>query len=333
MIDHPQRFSRSFILDLYDREHKFCKRTLLPLQYIAPHGNRIFRELIPHKLRMTREPWYWIIPHHAKDQTVERSPYPEGPTSLYGQRYFPEKEPEPRLELYPKTYIRNFTFAIDDLRTILFQGKYTVDDIFLAGAEYIARKWIEKGEIKMADAPFFYEVNISPAEVRTIHEDMFPPEAYQVEGVFRLPQLSRQRKRTRFRKIIPKPFPICELSKYGPTQTSGRGKPGNGRILMHARVHRALTEEIELSDKVEVGGFLVGRPFRQPDSAPNEDDPDFRWSIEITDLVKAEGAWGKPLALLFTGDTWSLIRKRIDIDFADKELVIPFAKIKLPSNF
>ncbi len=151
--------------------------------------------------------------------------------------------------------------------------------------------------------------------------DLFPPEAYEVEGVFRLPQRVKGRKRIRFNKIPPDPFPERGPGHYGETEGKGRGEPVSGRIFIHEGVYRALKQEIELSDTVEVGGFLVGHPYRLSESPENEDDPQYRWLLEITDLVRAEGAWGKPMALLFTGGTWSHIRKHIDIHFPDKELV------------
>jgi len=152
-------------------------------------------------------------------------------------------------------------------------------------------------------------------------EDFFPPEAFQVEGVFQLPPLDKDRKRITFRKVTPVPLPECDLERYVNTHTQGRGKPGDGRIMMNADVYQALREEIFLNPKAEDGGYLLGIPYRQPGSPESEDDPEFRWLIEITDVIQAENAWGRPALLLFTGETWSKISRRIDKDYPDKKLV------------
>ncbi|MDM8515091.1 hypothetical protein QUF76_02740 [Desulfobacterales bacterium HSG16] len=312
---------RSFIMSLYDSGFKLCENFIFPLTMIAPFGNRIFRELIPDKLKTAREPWYYFVPYFSEHDPVKRSTHPIGPTSLCGRQYFPEKEPLPRAELHPDTFVTGFKFIIYDFKTVLFEGEYFADDIFQALAEYLGRKQIEKGRIKMEDSPFYYKVDVQPHEVRTVPDDLFPPEAYDVEGVFRLPQLSKTRKRTKFRKIVPEPFPVRDFTYYSHTQTAGRGRPGENRIIMKTDVYHALLEKIEFSKDIEMGGFLAGYPFRQPNSPENEDDPEYRWQVEITDLIEAEGAWGKPLSLLFTGDTWSRSRIRMDKDFKGKELV------------
>ena len=196
--------------------------------------------------------------------------------------------------------------------------------IFLAAAEQLTRRWIEKGGTSMKEGPFYYTATPSRYSAATVPEDLFPPEAYRVEGVFRLPRLTPDRKRIKFRKILPPPFPVKDVADYGRTEVRGKGESLSGRIFMGAGVYRALKSGMDLSRQVETGGFLVGRPYRLPGSPESEDDPGFRWLVEITDAVPAEGAWGKPMALLFTGDTWSRMRKQIDVSFPDKDLVAWF---------
>ena len=315
---------RSFRLDICGGDLKPLVHFLLPLSVIAPLGNRIFREVIPEKRLYLTEPWYYVMENPSDRAPLKRADYPAGPTSLYATRYFPENEPLPRVKLHPDAPVSGFWFFIKDLDRVLFQGAYTTDDIFLAAAEHLARRWIEKGGMSMKEGPFYYTAETSRYSAKTIPEDLFPPEAYDVEGVFRLPRLPAARKRIKFKKIVPAPFPVRDPAEYGETRAKGKGEPVSGKIFMHADVYQALKSGIELSRDAETGGFLVGRPFRLPDSAENEDDPQFRWLVEITDTVQAEGAWGKPLALLFTGDTWSRMRKQIDVSFPEKDLVAWF---------
>jgi len=309
---------RSFIILLYDGKLKERGYFQVPVSTAAPFGNRILYEVLPEQMKLMREPWYGFVPY---DTHVSRSPLPKGHTSLYGVQYNPEKEPPPRVTLHPEARILCFGVCIFDFQDEKYRGKYSVDDIFLAGAEYLARAWIRKEKMEMNEGPFYYEVDASPHAVSTVSPDLFPTEAYQMEGVFQLPPLAKDRKRIQFRRVAPSPLPERDISSFGNTQTHGRGDPGNGIVLMHERVFQALQKEIQLSARAEEGGFLVGFPYRQPGSPENEDDPEFRWILEITDVVQAESAWGRPLMILFTGDTWSHITRRIDREFPGKRLV------------
>jgi hypothetical protein len=312
---------RSFVIALFDKTFKERDYFLLPVSVAAPFINRIIKERLPEITKTAREPWYRLVPHYRDEGPVQRSPLPVGPTSLYGIQYNADKEPPPRVTLHPDAHIISFTVALLDFDKEILRGEFTVDDIFLAGTECLARARIKEGRMKVDEGPFYYKVGVSPIDVRTVPVDLFPPEAYKVEGVFRLPQLAKDRKRTQFRKVTPAPLPEHDPSSFGNTQTFGRGKQGNGGVLMHASVYKALREDIYLSSKNEDGGYLLGFPYRQPGSPESEDDPGFRWLLEITDVIQAEGAWGRPGLLLFTGDTWSRVNRRLDSEYPDKKLV------------
>ena len=312
---------RSFLIILYNRNLEERGHFSVPLAIAAPFGNRLLREMVPDQAQTMREPWYALTAHSAHEALQPRSPKPEGPTSLYGTQYLPDDEPQPRVTLHPQAPYRSFSVTLLDLQTELFRGEYSVDDIFLAWAELLARKWIEKGRMQTSEGPFYYTAAPQEKEVRTAPRDLFPPEAYQVEGVFQLPRLVQDRERILFRKVPSPPLPERAPSSYDHTRTYGRGQRRDGLIFMRADVYQALREGIYLSSKVEDGGYILGLPYRQLGSPENEEDPEFRWLIEMTDVVQAEGAWGKPGSLLFTGETWSQISRRIDRDYPDKKLV------------
>jgi hypothetical protein len=61
-----------------------------------------------------------------------------------------------------------------------------------------------------------------------------------------------------------------------------------------------------------------------PEGPEDEDNSEFSWLIEITDVIQAENTWGNPIWLLFTGDSWSRAKRRIDQDFPGKKLVAWF---------
>ncbi len=311
---------RSFFFVLYNGAGEECGIFHVPLSVAAPFANRLLREALPDRRETLHEPWYALEPLHG-DRPRRRADYPAGMTSLYGVRYVPDEEPPPRVTLCPEAPIRYFTVRILDFRTELYRGVYTVDDIFRAGAEYLARGQIEKDRLEADEGPFTYEVLPSPEPVRTAPPELFPPEAYQVEGVFQLPLLAEDRERTVFRRVTPPPLPERDLASFGDLQTHGKGEAGRGVVLMHASVYRALKEGLVLSARTEDGGYLLGVPYRQPDSLEDEEDDGYRWVLEITDPVLAEGAWARPGMLLFTGESWSRVTRRLDREGGDKKLV------------
>lgn len=311
----------SFTIILYNGRFEERGRFSMPVSIAAPFANRILNEQVLSKGESITEPWYKLVSHSTHEDPFQRSLYPEGPTSLTGKRYNPDQEPLPRVALHPEAHILSFTITLLDFQKEILRGQYGVDDIFLAGAEYLARAWIEKKNMDYNEGPFYYQVEVSSVMKRTAPLDLFPPEAYKVEGVFRLPPLEKGRERTKFRKVEPPPLPQRDLSSFGQKRRHGRGKEGKGTILMHEAVYRALSQDLYLSSKKEDGGYLVGYPFRQPGSPEKEEDPEFCWHLEITDAVQVEGAWGRAGLLMFTGDSWSRVNRRLDREYPDKKLI------------
>jgi hypothetical protein len=316
----PIREIRSFLVVLYNGNEEECGIFPVPVTVAAPFANRLFREALPGRRERLREPWYVLEPHYG-GRSSERAIYPVGMTSLYGERYVPDEEDPPRVTLRPDVPIRYFTVKLLDLRTELYRGVYTVDDIFRAGAEYLARGQIERERLEADEGPFTYEVLPSTKPVRTAPPELFPPEAYQVEGVFQLPLLAEDRERTIFHRVKPEPLPERDPASFDVSQTHGKGEVERGMVLIHADVYRALKEDLPLSPRTEDGGYLLGTPYRQPDGPVDEEDEVFRWILEITDPVLAEGAWARPGMLLFTGESWSRITRRLDREEGDKKLV------------
>jgi len=310
----------SFLFVLYNQDAEECGIFPVPVSVAAPFTNRLFREVLPGRRATLREPWYALEPLYD-ERLHERAAYPVGMTSLYGTRYAPEEAPPPRVTLCPDAPVCYFVVKLLDLQTELYRGVYTVDDIFRAGAEYLARGQIERERVGGDEGPFTYEVLPSTEPVRTAPPELFPPEAYQVEGVFQLPLLAEDRERTVFRRIVPPSLPERTLASFGAFQTHGQGETERGKVLIHADVYRALKEGLPLSPRTEDGGYLLGAPYRRPGSPEDEETEAFRWILEITDAVLAEGAWARPGMLLFTGESWSRITRRLDQEEHDKKLV------------
>jgi hypothetical protein len=90
---------------------------------------------------------------------------------------------------------------------------------------------------------------------------------------------------------------------------------------MPGHIYEELRRGLRLSHACEEGGYLLGDVCRQPGSPADEDDPAFRWLVEITDLLMAEGTRGSAARLLFTGDSWSMACRHRDRGGAGRKLV------------
>jgi hypothetical protein len=316
-----EREPKSLLITLYDRRGQALFEAVLPLSVAAPAINRIMRETLGDRLQELKEPWYFLFAHRpGRGAAFHRSPVPAGECSLYGDRYVPANEPPPRVAHHPKPRVEFFTVRITDFRDEIFRGQFSVDDLFRAGVEYLARRLMEKGALRPEDEPLFYDVELCTERAQSVQPDLFPDDAYQVEGVFHLPPRESARPRIAFTKVASTPLPAAPRSKFGRAELMGRGEKGRGTVLMHRRVYRDLLE-ITLSDRVENGGYLLGNPYRKARSPQGEDDPKFNWTVEITDLIQAHDAVGRPALLLFNGDCWSQMRRTAARDYPDRKLV------------
>lgn len=301
---------KGFIIVIYDANFQTLASYQVPVSVAAPFANRLFRE-VPEVSNLTvQEPWYMLVPR--TEATFSRSRRPGGPTSLFSERYDPAGQPEPAISLYPQALVRYFEVRLLDFQTELYQGVYSVDDIFLHGAHYLLHHRIKKGELAGDKGPYHYEILPSSEAVYTVSADLLPEEAYQVPGVFHLPPRVKDEPRIQFRRVAEPPLPERDPATFSPIQAHGRGEPQAGRVLIPAPLYEELRRGLSLSDKKEEGGYLLGNVFRLPGSPEQEQNSDFRWLVEVTSLVMAEGTVGNLVELLFTGDSWSEISRRRD---------------------
>ncbi len=310
---------KSFIIVIYDTNFKNLATYQVPISVAAPFANRLFREIPTVGDLDVREPWYALA--HQTELDFTRSPLPAGPTSLLGQAYDPDAQAYPTISFYPKALVRYFVITLLDFQTELYQGVYSVDDIFLHGAHHLLHSKIKKGELPDDQGPYFYEVLPSPRAMHTVLDDLLPEEAYQVEGVFHLPPPAKDEPRIEFRPVAQPPPPERDPADFEPFQSYGQGEAQAGRVLLPAPLYADLRRRLELSRQKEEGGYILGNVYRLPNSPEEENDPDFRWLVEVTDLLMAEDTIGSPALLLFTGDSWSKISRRRDRDYPERKLV------------
>src|SRR5262245_17475072 len=115
-MTHEQE-PKSLLITLYSSTLRELFEFVLPLSVAAPAINRILGEVLKDKLPQLKEPWYFLFAHPSgRGASFQRSPIPEGATSLYGDRYVPEEEPPPRVTLHPHPQVEFFTVRITDFQ-------------------------------------------------------------------------------------------------------------------------------------------------------------------------------------------------------------------------
>ena len=310
---------RSFIVVLYDAAHTELVRYQIPISVAAPFANRLFREVPEVQGLTVHEPWYVLA--HRQERYYERASHPPGPTSLYGEVFDPDSLASPVLRMHPEALVRCFVVQLQDFEKVLYRGIYSVDDIFLHGAHYLLHSSIKTGTLSGDQGPYYYAIVASTQPVYTVSEDLFPEDAYHVEGVFRLPPRISEEPRIQFRPLAQPPLPPWEADPPGPIQSFGSGEPQTGRVLIPSRLYEDLQSRLALSKEIEEGGYVLGNVYRLPDSPAEEGADGFRWVVEVTDLLMAEDTVSSAALLLFTGDSWSQASRRRARDFRDRRLI------------
>lgn len=289
-------------------------------------ANRVLSELYGERMAEFSEPWFELHPI-ASDAAFVRAEKPEGMTSLSGGRFSPDPYWSDKLYLHPQSKIKRLTLKVHNLNQLLFEGQFGVEDMFRAGVEYVMQYLFEKGRLISADLPIYYDLVQGDdaalnAKVKiTLSIPPLPRVSLKSENVFDLPEREKGQERIRFTKVAVAPIPDAPMERFSQTQKMGRGMDRRGRVVLHPDIYEKLIRGIPLSHTAENGGYLLGYVFCQEGSPSDESHPDFKWILEITDVFKSDQTQGNAALLLFTHDSWSDIKRKIDEDHPDKKLV------------
>jgi hypothetical protein len=318
-IGNKPAYPKSFTVIIYDAAQQELARYHVPVAVAAPFANRIAREVlnIAGGGMLLPEPWYRL--DARSELQLQRSSELEGLTSLRGDRYIPEIDPS--ISMHPEAVPRYFEIRLFDFERELYKGVYTMDDIFLHGAYHLLRHRMLNGELPSDRGPYFYAVVPGTQAIQAISPDLLPEDAYKTEGLFRLPPRVKEAPRIQFRPVPQPPLPERDPATFGLVESHGKGEDQAGRVFIPAHLYDDLCHRLVLSERKEEGGYILGNVYRLPGSPENEDSPDFRWLLEVTDLLMAENTIGSPALLLFTGESWSKIGRRRDRDYPTRRLV------------
>ncbi|MCW2247732.1 hypothetical protein M2352_003366 [Azospirillum fermentarium] len=311
------RSLRNFCVAVYDAEGNVLQHYLAPNSLIVPFVNRLFDEVLDE--HSVTEPFFRL--YTKADTEFLRSPRPAGLTSLYGRPFDPAAQGLPEVRLLPDARVRHVEIVLGDLQQELFKGAYTVDDLFLSLAYHLVRNDLLKRRPSVNANLFYYALIPSPTLTVTVSKAALPDDAYDVEGVFRLPPVQRRESRVQFRPVPEPPFPEVPAGfPIVPTTRRGKGDLGKGRVIIPRSLYDQMHVGLTLSTRKEQGGYVFGNVYRQPGSPEDETSDDFRWVLDVTDLLMAENTVGSAVKLLFTGDSWSKVSRRRDSEFAGKQM-------------
>jgi hypothetical protein len=143
--------------------------------------------------------------------------------------------------------------------------------------------------------------------------DLLPQDA-DVEGVFPLPAPRKSGPRTSFQLVTRHSYATRGLEEFGTLRTIRGELGGRNRLLWRPQAFLSLMQSQPVSDKVEVGGYLVGQAYRQAE-APET------LLVEIHQVLAAENTRASAALLLFTGDSWSALRRRLAGDLQGLRLL------------
>lgn len=286
---------RSFVLQLSDRAGTPLDSFAVPLEGAGMFVNRLFTMLPGIAPTALREPWYTLVPRRLlTGPLIAPTLHPPSPPLPPGI-VVPEIRPD------PADPVRAITVTLYDLEREVYRADYSTVDVFGILVRFLLTRRVHEDRYRQATPPLL--LRVTPQVER---EDMsifasLPPEA-PVEGVFPLPVPRGPGPRTTFQLVTKHTYETRSLETLGARQTMKPQLGGRHRIIWQPAAYRALADTLRVSDRVEEGGYLVGQVYQQAD-APET------LLVDIQHVLAAEGTRSSALLLLFTGDSWSAVRR------------------------
>jgi hypothetical protein len=207
----------------------------------------------------------------------------------------------PELAPDPADPVQAITVTLYDLEQVLYRADYRTVEVFGPFLRFLLVRRMSEARYANAAAPLLLRVWPQVAYEDMSIFGMLPPET-PVEGVFPLPVPRGPGRRTTFQLVTTHTYETRTLESMGPRQTHKADLGGRNRLIWHPDAYRALSDAYPVSDTVEEGGYLVGQVYQQ-EGAPDT------LLVEVQQILAAEGTRSSALLLLFTGDSWSAMRR------------------------
>jgi hypothetical protein len=301
------RAIRNFVLHLSDADGTPLDSFSVPVEGAAFFVNPLFRALLGAGATQLHEPWYTLVPRRLTTGPLNAPTIP-APTLPPTSGMLPiEIVPD------PTDPIRALTVTLYDLEQELYTADYTTTEVFGPMLTLLIQRRITDGRYRADAGPF--RLLIEPTrgggdmQVFTLL-----PEDAPVEGVFPLHVPRRSGSRATFQRVTEHTFDTRTLADFGALQTRKPELPGTRRLIWQPAAYEALIHSQPVSNAVEVGGYLVGQVYTQAD-APET------LLVDVQHVLAAVGTQASAALLLFTGDSWSALRRRLSSDLRGLRLV------------
>jgi hypothetical protein len=314
-----------YIIAYESRQSGSIRSVMIPLDFIQRNIQGMITPFLQQRPGL-REPWFNLRAESVSSQEQAAV------NNSSGQLLEAKIPPYDRPELYKKCIIPHpgskhvsISLEIHDLNELLYSIRLPIDTMFLPLVDKAAKDLfgteVHEGNI------IYYKVSLVKQDSQIIvtksNKNVLIA-ADQVEvmtDVFEVPKLEKSRTRISFNKVREDSLPVYKPDTFGNIQVKGRGKMAKNRIVMDLNIYDELVTQLKLSATEENGGYLIGNVYRDPESPADEEHPDFKWLVEVTQVVPAEGTFGNQLLLLFTSETWSRVNQRIDKEFPNQKLI------------
>ncbi len=287
---------QSFVLEVRGASGQLLDRFAVPSEGAAYFINPLFTLLPPSSLAGLREPWYRLVPRRLTTGPLHMPEYSPLPI---------RSQPAITLVPDPEDPVRAISVILYDLDRELYQGDYDTVSVFGPLLTYLLLARIALGHYTADAGPFRLRV-IPQRERGDMRVFDLLPEDVQIEGVFPLPVTRRAGPRTSFQLVTRHTYQDGRLDAFPARRTVKPELVGQHRLIWRPDVYTALTQSQPVSDYVEVGGFLVGQVYRQPDSD--------QLLVDIQHILAAENTSASVALLRFTADSWSALRRRLVSD-------------------
>lgn len=286
---------RSFTLEVWERNGTLLDRFSAPIEGAGLFVNRLFAALPAGDPVTLREPWYELVPRRLETGPLVAPTLHPTPPPL------PAGVVVPDLIADPADPVRAITVTLYDLDRMLYTADYDTVTVFGTLVRFLLARRASEARYQQATPPLLLRVIPQVVAEDMSIFGMLPPET-PVDGVFPLPTPRSPGRRTTFELVTRHTYTTRTLADMGARRTFKPELGGRNRIIWHPDAYRALCETYPVSDTVEVGGYLVGQVWQQAD------DPD-TLLVEVTHVLAAEGTRSSALLLLFTGESWSGVRR------------------------
>jgi hypothetical protein len=287
--------TQSFLLEVRDSTDTLLDRFAVPMEGAGVFINLLFDALPAPTPATLREPWYRLVPRRLQPSPLTPPPVTPPLPPLPVGVAVPDLVPD------PADPVRSITVTLYDLDQTIYTADYGTVEVFGPLLRFLLARRINEERYATATPPL--RLRVVPQGVR---EDMsifslLPPET-PVDGVFPLPVPRGTGRRTTFQLVTTHTYEPRSLADMGPRRSFTPHLGGQHHIIWQPAAYRQLRETQYISPTVEVGGYLVGQVYQQAD------DPE-RLLVEVQQVLAAEGTRSSALLLLFTGDSWSGLRR------------------------